>query len=208
MCAHIEDVLSLLDVPKCCFLFKILRNLFFCADDIPIQTVKDDSGGEGKGNLVSITEEQEIGDTSRAGSMRQVKDSKSSSKIPNFPGLGKKPKDRDGKSSKNGYVTNNDKDKKIGSQITSKENIKGSRSMLNNDSSDVDGSVNGSSIKKRNSSVESNPNISDSSGAALEADRLIKVTEVTETINSETPLTLRNLSDVEALNNSVQVSSV
>lgn len=177
-------------------------------DDIPIQTVKDDSGGEGKGNLVSITEEQETGDTSRAGSLRQPRDSKGTSKIPNFPGLGKKPKDKDGKSAKNGYVTNVDKDKKVGSQTSSKENIRGSRSMLNNDAQEVEASVNGSSTRKKNSSLENSSSVSDSSVALIEAERMITVSESTENTNSETMIGLRNLSESESLNNSVQVSSV
>ncbi|CAK9803059.1 Fam126a [Anthophora plagiata] len=42
-------------------------------DDIPIQETKEDSGGEGKSNLVSITEEEPI-EPNRVGSMRQLKD--------------------------------------------------------------------------------------------------------------------------------------
>ncbi|KOC63262.1 Hyccin [Habropoda laboriosa] len=43
------------------------------SDDIPIQETKEDSGGEGKSNLVSITEEEPI-EPNRVGSMRQLKD--------------------------------------------------------------------------------------------------------------------------------------
>lgn len=50
------------------------------SDDIPIQVLKDDTTGEGKGNLVSITEEQESTEPNRVGSMRQSKDQKTASK--------------------------------------------------------------------------------------------------------------------------------
>ncbi|PBC26856.1 Hyccin [Apis cerana cerana] len=89
--------------------------------DIPIQETKDDSGGEGKSNLVSITEEELI-ETNRIGSMRQSKDQKTASKITNFPVLGKKPREKDSKVIKN--ISALEKEKKLGSQATSKENIK------------------------------------------------------------------------------------
>nr|XP_012227806.1 PREDICTED: hyccin isoform X5 [Linepithema humile] len=94
-------------------------------DDIPIQIIKDETTGEGKSNLVSITEEQETTEPSRIGSIRQSKDQKTASKITNFPVLGKKPKEKEGKIAKNVHVTSFEKEKKLGSQTTSKESIKG-----------------------------------------------------------------------------------
>ncbi|XP_076225489.1 PI4KA lipid kinase complex subunit hyccin isoform X4 [Nomia melanderi] len=92
-------------------------------DDIPIQVTKEDSSGEGKSNLVSITEEDTT-EPNRVGSMRQSKDQKTASKITNFPVLGKKPREKDSKVAKNTHTAISDKEKKLGSQTTSKESIK------------------------------------------------------------------------------------
>lgn len=63
---------------------KTHKSFLLSSDDIPIQVIKDETTGEGKGNLVSITEEQESTETTnRVGSMRQSKDQKTATKIAN-----------------------------------------------------------------------------------------------------------------------------
>ncbi|XP_015595659.1 hyccin isoform X1 [Cephus cinctus] len=191
-------------------------------DDIPIQVAKEDATGEGKGNLVSITEEQESADPSRAGSVRQTKDPKATSKIGNFPGLGKKPKEKESKSAKNGYVTSGDKEKKAGSQASSKENIKGSRSMLNSDQPSstpsasvvlelIDGvstnNTTGVNGARKKAVVDSNSVVVDSSTALLEGERLALTAETNDG-TLETSITLRTHNESEPLASSVQVSSV
>ncbi|KAI4485976.1 hypothetical protein M0804_006465 [Polistes exclamans] len=177
-------------------------------NDIPIQVVKEDSGGEGKGNLVSITEEQESIEPNRAGSMRQGKDQKISSKMTNFPVLGKKPKERDGKTAKNPLNAICDKEKRLGSQNTSKENIKGSSSMLNSEQSEVDISINGCMNRKKNNSVENNSFGTDSV-TLMDGERLgLSGDTGDNNINIEAPINLRAHNESESLTSSIQVSSV
>ncbi|XP_017892512.1 hyccin isoform X1 [Ceratina calcarata] len=173
-------------------------------DDIPIQEMKDDSGGEGKSNLVSITEEETI-EPNRIGSMRQSKDQKTASKITNFPVLGKKP--RDGKTSKNVHITLSEKEKKLGSQATSKESIKGSSSMLNSESTEIDGNVNGCSARKKNNSVENNSVAVDNNVPLMDGDRLALGGDIDNT-NMETSINIRTHNETEQLTSSIQVSSV
>ncbi|XP_053994505.1 hyccin isoform X5 [Hylaeus anthracinus] len=156
-------------------------------DDIPIQVVKEDSGGEGKSNLVSITEE-DAGEQNRVGSMRQSKDQKTASKITNFPVLGKKPREKDGKVTKAPHVGASEKEKKLGSQATSKESIKGSSSMLNSESTEIDGNR-------------------DSNVSLIEGERLALSSDIDNT-NMETPINLRTHNETEPLTSSIQVSSV
>ncbi|XP_006612597.1 hyccin isoform X1 [Apis dorsata] len=171
-------------------------------DDIPIQETKDDSGGEGKSNLVSITEEELI-ETNRVGSMRQSKDQKTASKITNFPVLGKKPREKDSKVIKN--ISALEKEKKLGSQATSKENIKGSSSMLNSESTEIDGNINGCSIRKKNNSVENNSITVDSNVSLIDSERLTLSGDLD---NMENSITLRTHNETESLTSSIQISSV
>ncbi|XP_020300216.1 hyccin isoform X1 [Pseudomyrmex gracilis] len=177
-------------------------------DDIPV--VKDESTGEGKGNLVSITEEnQDSTEPSRVGSVRQSKDQKTASKITNFPVLGKKPKEKEGKVTKNVHVALSEKEKKLGSQTTSKDNIKGSLSMLNNEQQqvEVEGNVNGCAIRKKNNSIENNAIIIDSN-ALIDNERLALNNENTDGNNIENSLNLRAHNETESMSSSIQVSSV
>ncbi|EZA59614.1 hyccin isoform X1 [Ooceraea biroi] len=176
-------------------------------DDIPIQVIRDEITNEGKSNLVSITEEQESTEPNRVGSMRQSKDQKTVSKITNFPVLGKKPKEKEGKITKNAHVTSSEKEKKLGSQATSKETTKGSVSMLNNEA-EIEGNVNGCAIRKKNNSVENNAIIIDPSVALIESERLALSNDVTDGSNMENSLNLRAHNETESLNPSIQVSSV
>lgn len=183
------------------------KNFFLPSDDIPIQIIKDETTGEGKSNLVSITEEQESTEPSRVGSARQSKDQKTASKITNFPVLGKKPKEKEGKITKNVHVTSSEKEKKLGSQTTSKENIKGSLSMLNNDQQvEMDGNVNGCAIRKKNNSIENNAIIIDSNVALIDSERLPLSSDVTDGNNMENSINLRH-NETESMA-SIQVSSV
>ncbi|OAD62055.1 Hyccin [Eufriesea mexicana] len=175
-------------------------------DDIPIQETKKDSGGEGKSNLVSITEEELI-EPNRVGSIRQSKDQKTASKITNFPVLGKKPREKEGKVTKNAHVSALEKEKKLGSQATSKESIKGSSSMSNNESTEIDNNVNGCSIKKKNNSVENNSVTVDTNVSLIDGERLALGVDIDNT-NIETPITLRTHNETESLTSSIQVSSV
>ncbi|XP_029163941.1 hyccin [Nylanderia fulva] len=176
--------------------------------DIPIQVIKDDTTGEGKSNLVSISEEQETTEPNRIGSMRQSKDQKTASKITNFPVLGKKPKEKEGKVMKNAHVVLSEKEKKLSSQTTSKENIKGSLSMLNSDQqAEVDGNINGCAIRKKNNSVENNTIIIDSNVALIENERLALGSDVTEG-SMENSINLRAHNETESIASSIQVSSV
>lgn len=184
------------------------KNFFLSSDDIPIQIIKDETTGEGKSNLVSITEEQESTEPSRVGSVRQSKDQKTASKITNFPVLGKKPKEKEGKITKNVHVTSSEKEKKLGSQMTSKENIKGSLSMLNNDQQvEMDGNVNGCAIRKKNNSIENNAIIIDSNVALIDSERLPLSSDVTDGNNMENSINLRH-NETESMASSIQVSSV
>lgn len=176
-------------------------------DDIPV--VKDESTGEGKGNLVSITEEiQDSTEPSRVGSVRQSKDQKTASKITNFPVLGKKPKEKEGKVTKNVHALS-EKEKKLGSQTTSKDSIKGSLSMLNNEQQqvEVEGNVNGCAIRKKNNSIENNAIIIDSN-ALIDSERLALNNENTDGNNIENSLNLRAHNETESMSSSIQVSSV
>ncbi|XP_076286576.1 PI4KA lipid kinase complex subunit hyccin isoform X1 [Lasioglossum baleicum] len=175
-------------------------------DDIPIQVTKEDSGGEGKSNLVSISEE-DTAESNRVGSMRQSKDQKTASKIASFPGLGKKPKEKDGKLAKNAHVNVIDKEKKLGSQTTSKESIKGSSSMLNSEPTELDGNVNGCSIRKKNTSVENNSVTVDANVSLIDAERHALGGDI-DNINKETTINLRTHNETESLTTSIQVSSV
>lgn len=187
----------------------LYKNFLLPLDDIPIQVIKDDTIGEGKSNLVSITEEQESTEPNRIGSMRQSKDQKTASKITNFPVLGKKPKEKEGKIMKNTHVALSEKEKKLGSQTTSKENIKGSLSMLSNSEqqAEVDGNINGCAIRKKNNSVENNTIIIDSNVALIENERLALNNDVTDS-NMENSINLRAHNETESMASSIQVSSV
>lgn len=186
----------------------LYKNFLLPSDDIPIQVIKDDTIGEGKSNLVSISEEQESTEPNRIGSMRQSKDQKTASKITNFPVLGKKPKDKEGKVPKSIHVVLSEKEKKLGSQTTSKENIKGSLSMLNSEQqAEVDGNINGCAIRKKNNSVENNTIIIDSNVALIENERLALGSDVTEG-NMENSINLRAHNETESIASSIQVSSV
>ncbi|XP_011148254.1 hyccin isoform X5 [Harpegnathos saltator] len=177
-------------------------------DDIPIQVVKDDATGEGKSNLVSITEEQETTEPNRVGSMRQSKDQKTVSKITNFPVLGKKPKEKESKVTKNAHLMS-DKEKKLDSQTTSRENIKGSLSMLNNDQTEVDGNVNGCAIRKKNNSMENNAIIIDPNVSLIDSERLASLSgDANDGGSIENSMNLRAHNETESMASSIQVSSV
>lgn len=189
----------------------LYKNFLLSSDDIPIQVVKDETIGEGKSNLVSITEEQESKiEPSRIGSMRQSKDQKTASKITNFPVLGKKPKEKEGKVTKNIHVVLSEKEKKLGSQTTSKENIKGSLSMLTNEQqAEVDGNINGCAMRKKNNSIENNTIIIDSNLALIENERLASHLSSDVTDGSmENSINLRSHNETESIASSIQVSSV
>ncbi|XP_076225485.1 PI4KA lipid kinase complex subunit hyccin isoform X1 [Nomia melanderi] len=175
-------------------------------DDIPIQVTKEDSSGEGKSNLVSITEEDTT-EPNRVGSMRQSKDQKTASKITNFPVLGKKPREKDSKVAKNTHTAISDKEKKLGSQTTSKESIKGSSSMLNSESTELDGNVNGCSIRKKNTSVENNSVTVDANISLIDGECHTLSGDLDNT-NMETSINLRTHNEPEPLTSSIQVSSV
>ncbi|XP_012273042.1 hyccin isoform X2 [Orussus abietinus] len=180
-------------------------------DDIPIQVVKDDAdAGDGKGNLVSITEEYETEETTRMGSTRQSKDQKSeksSSKMGSFPGLGKKPKEKETKSTKNGYVSTGDKEKKMTSQTSSKENIKGSKSVLNGEPQEIDGSGNGLAIRKKTIN-EGNTSSSEANVPLMEVERLALTSDVIDNIGMDQSINMRSHGESEPMTSSVQVSSV
>lgn len=159
--------------------------------------------------MVSITEEQESTEPNRVGSIRQSKDQKTASKITNFPVLGKKPKEKEGKMTKNVHVTSFEKEKKLGSQTTSKENIKGSLSMLNNEQQmDMDANVNGCAIRKKNNSIENNAIIIDSNVALIDSERLTLSSDVTDGNNMENSINLRSHNETDSMASSIQVSSV
>ncbi|KAG5345751.1 HYCCI protein, partial [Acromyrmex heyeri] len=177
--------------------------------DIPIQVIKDDTIGEGKGNLVSIMEESESTEPNRIGSMRQSKDQKTASKITNFPVLGKKPKEKEGKVTKNAHIAS-EKEKKLSSQATSKESIKGSLSMLNSEQqAEIDANVNGCAIRKKNN-VENNAIIIDPNVALIDGERLAlsRETDVTDGNNMENSINLRAHNETESIGSSIQISSV
>jgi len=177
------------------------------SDDIPIQVIKDDTTGEGKNNLVSIMEEPESTEPNRIGSMRQSKDQKTASKITNFPVLGKKPKEKEGKITKNAHI-GFEKEKKLGSQATSKENIKGSLSMLNSEQqTEIDGNINGCAIRKKNN-VENNTIIIDPNVALIDSERLALSSDVTDGNNMENSINLRAHNETESIGSSIQISSV
>ncbi|XP_011872167.1 PREDICTED: hyccin isoform X3 [Vollenhovia emeryi] len=172
-------------------------------DDIPIQVVKDETTGENKGNLVSIMEEPEATEPNRIGSMRQSKDQKTASKITNFPVLGKKPKEKEGKVTKNASS-----ERKLSSQATSKEGIKGSLSMLNSEQqAEIDGNVNGCAIRKKNN-VENNTIIIDPNVALIESERLALSSDITDGNNMENSINLRAHNETESIGSSIQISSV
>ncbi|XP_011311971.1 hyccin [Fopius arisanus] len=156
-------------------------------DDIPI-IAKEEGSGDAKANLVSITEEGE-GDPSRAGSIRQST-GKSTSKISNFS-LSKKPKDKEGKSAKNGYVQGSEKEKKSGGQMSSKESVRGSRAMLNSEEVDANGAVG----RKKN----------DNDGGTS-ADHEKHLSADVETLELEPQIGHRH--EPDSIPSSVQVSSV
>lgn len=162
------------------------------ADDIPIQIVKDETTGDGKSNLVAITEEQESTETNRVGSMRQSKDQKTTSKITNFAGLGKKLKE---------------KEKKASAQTMSKENIKATSSISNSDQAEIDANVNGCAIRKKNNTIENNTTIVDPNVTLIETERLASNNEITEGNSIET-ITLRTLNETEPTDSPIQISSV
>lgn len=158
--------------------------------------------------MVSITEEQESMEPNRTGSMRQTKDQKASSKMTNFPVLGKKPKERDGKTAKNPHNAISDKEKRLGSQNTSKENIKGSSSMLNSEQSEVDININGCMNRKKNNSVENN-SFGTESVTLMDGERLgLSGDTGDNNVNIEASINLRAHNESESLTSSIQVSSV
>lgn len=162
-------------------------------DDIPI-VEKEESTADGKANLVSITEEDGTSDPTRVGSIRQNRDNnKSASKITNFS-LTKKPKDKDnGKFNKNGYVPNekdNNNNKKSNNNQSSnnKDNIKGSKVMLNVDENDSTIPLN--TIKKRNDSdtnsiiIDNERHLSSDGNDNVENDDTIKNQEQEQTVTT------------------------
>lgn len=142
-------------------------------------------------------------ETNRIGSIRQSKDQKTASKITNFPVLGKKPREKDNKVIKN--ISALEKEKKLGSQATSKENIKGSSSMLNSESTEIDGNINGCSIRKKNNSVENNSITVDNNVSLMDSERLTLSGDLD---NMENSITLRTHNETESLTSSIQISSV
>ncbi|XP_051155963.1 hyccin [Leptopilina boulardi] len=175
-------------------------------DDIPIQVTKEEGGTENKSNLKSITEDQEISEPNRAGSVRQSKDTKVVSKITNFSGLGKKPKEKDGKGPKN-LSGNELKEKKFGSQGILKDSTKGSRSILNNDQEEMDTIVNGT--RKKIIIGENNLTGVDANTSLIESERLTASNECAEGINLDSSVSLtRTYNDTESGILSMQVSTV
>lgn len=175
-------------------------------DDIPIQVTKEEGTGETKSNLKSITEDQEVTEPNRAGSIRQSKDTtKVVSKISNFSGLGKKPKEKDGKGPKNIIV--NEKEKKLSSQGLLKDNAKGSRSILNNEQDDTDAIVNGT--RKKMIIGENNLTGADANTSLIESERLAASNEGAEGINLDSSVSItRTYNDTESGALSMQVSTV
>lgn len=155
---------------------------------------------------MSITEEEAI-EPNRIGSMRQSKDQKTVLKITNFPVLGKKPREKDGKVTKNAHVSASEKEKKLGSQTTSKESIKGSSSMLNSESTEIDGNISGCLIRKKNSNIENNSVTVDNNISLIDDERHVLGGDIDNT-NMETSITLRTHNETESLTSSIQVSSV
>ncbi|XP_043274324.1 hyccin [Venturia canescens] len=186
-------------------------------DDIPIQVVKDEAAGEGKPNLVSITEEQEgAQDPSRGGSIRQSREIKDRAKMANFV-LGKKPRDKDGKSSKNGYVSGEKEGKKSNAQTGTKDNVKASRSMLNNDQTDGTNemTLNGTGMKKKLNDSMVNSSTSETSvmnhGDVEQQTRhgiLSSTDGMIDNVELESSVSLRSHNESDSLGSSVQVSSV
>lgn len=177
----------------------------FFSDDIPIQVTKDEAGTENKSNLKSITEDQEVTESNRAGSIRQTKETKVGSKITNFSGLVKKPKEKDGKGPKN--VAGNEKEKKFGTQGILKDSTKGSRSILNADQEETDATVNGT--RKKIVIGESNLIGVDINSSLIENERLAASSEGADGINLESSVSLsRTYNDTESGALSMQVSTV
>lgn len=151
-------------------------------------------------------EEPESTEPNRIGSMRQSKDQKTASKITNFPVLGKKPKEKEGKVAKNAHVASSEKEKKLGSQA-SKESIKGSLSMLNNEQqAEIDANVNGCAIRKKN--IVENAIIIDPNVALIDGERLALSSDVTDGSNMENSINLRAHNETESMGSSIQISSV
>lgn len=167
---------------------------------------KEEGTGETKSNLKSITEDQEVTEPNRAGSIRQSKDTtKVVSKISNFSGLGKKPKEKDGKGPKNIIV--NEKEKKLSSQGLLKDNAKGSRSILNNEQDDTDAIVNGT--RKKMIIGENNLTGADANTSLIESERLAASNEGAEGINLDSSVSItRTYNDTESGALSMQVSTV
>lgn len=162
--------------------------------------MKEDQAADGKGGLVSITEE-EVAEPTRTGSVRQSKDPR---KLAAFAaGLGKKLKDKDKdkdkdkekeKSSKNGYLTPNEKDKKAGSQSGTKDG-----KLSRGETIELDGSTNGNIIRKKNTIVESNATTGDPVTSLIESG------DTLENLNLDASLSHK---ESESLGSSMQVSSV
>ncbi|XP_066590316.1 hyccin [Prorops nasuta] len=170
-------------------------------DDIPIQVGKDDAGAENKVNLVSISEEQEGVEPTRMGSVKQSKEGKTTSKLTNFPVLGKKPKEKDTKTMKNIHSTmaEKEKEKKFGSQTMLKENTKGSSSVLNSDQTENDGNINVCTIKKMNNTLDNN-SVADACSSLI--------SEEIHNSSIENSISMRTHNESEQLASSIQVSSV
>ncbi|KAK0174468.1 hypothetical protein PV327_010234 [Microctonus hyperodae] len=172
-------------------------------DDIPI-VAKEDSDGESKPNLVSITEEQDGSESNRVGSIRQSKDmTKSGSKITNFS-LSKKPKEKDGKSMKNGYVSAGEKEKKSSGQGVSRDNlVKSNRVIALNNESDMDGANGGSIIKKK---IDSNLGNNDASTSINNDTEHHLSMDPTDNIDLDISANLRSHNDQDQHVSSVQIS--
>ena len=121
--------------------------------------------------------------------------------------LGKKSREKDGKGTKNAHVNASDKEKKLGSQTTSKESIKGSSSVLNNESTEIDGNIAGCSIRKRNSSIEVKSVAVDANVPSIGGERLALGGDLDNT-NAEGPINLRSHNETEPMTSSIRVSSV
>ena len=166
-------------------------------------------GAESKSNLKSITEDQEVSEANnRPGSIRQSKDTKVGSKITNFSGLGKKPKEKEVKALKCNYVTTgNEKDKKFVAQGAFKDNTRGSRLILNNELGETEAiSINGT--RKKAVSVENNSIVIDSNTNLLDNERLAANCELNESINVDPSVSLKTYNDSDSGTSPLQVSTV
>ena len=141
----------------------------------------------------------------RPGSLRQSKETKVGSKITNFSGLGKKPKEKEGKTQKN--VSGSEKEKKFGIQGTVKENTRGSRPILNSEPGDTEPGVNGT--KKKMLIGENNSSVVDTNTSMVDSERLAASGEGSDIINLDSSVNImRTYNDPESGASSIQVSTV